>query len=303
MKTYFQTEIIKAIFQHPEAKRQWLEISFKGCRVEITSRYWDPCLKLIFLQHKKNYIEAFYLCEKPVNDEMVWDMPINLDLKISKYGEKFYNWFQCFGFVENRTKLFDSVEELLYQDLFNPLLAPIKNGRTLYPIKWYIDPGIIVASFQKTPKYRLTDNKIKFDGRILYQIQLLRSLPEAWLEMGELGGFVEYEENLSQEGICWLQKGRYLPKVYGNAKIRDNANVYGQVIVNGNADISENATVHASKSWKIIVTNNAKISGNAFIRNKFCDCDLWFGENMAIQEDIERKLMQQPELVNLYQEK
>ncbi|MGX2949527.1 hypothetical protein ACWIUA_01280 [Ursidibacter sp. B-7004-1] len=302
MRTYFQTEIIKAILQHPEAKRQWLEASFKGCRIEITSRYWDPCLKLIFLQRNKNHIEAFYLCEKLVNNEIVWDMPINLDLEIIKRGKKLYNWFQCFGFVENETTLFDSMEELLYQALFNLLLLPIKNGKTLCPIKWYID-GIIVASFQKTPKYCLTDNKIEFDNKILHQIRLLRSLPEAQLEMGELGGFVECEENLSQEGNCWLQKGRYIPKVYDKAKIRDNANVYGQVIVNGNADISENAAIHASKNWKIIVTNNAKISGNAFIRNKFCDCDLWFGENMEIQENMEYKLMREPKLVNIYQEK
>lgn len=44
---------------------------------------------------------------------------------------------------------------------------------------------------------------------------------------GDLGGFIEKEENLSHSGCAW---------VYGNAKIYGNAKVCGYAEVYGNAD-------------------------------------------------------------------
>ena len=45
-------------------------------------------------------------------------------------------------------------------------------------------------------KYRLTDETINVDGRILHRIEALKDFGN--VKKGDKGGFVEKEENLSQ---------------------------------------------------------------------------------------------------------
>lgn len=65
-------------------------------------------------------------------------------------------------------------------------------------------------------KYELTTNTIVHIGRTLYQIKALKNF--ANVIAGDLGGYVETEDNLSQYGDAW---------VYGNALVYDNAKVCG----------------------------------------------------------------------------
>ena len=67
-------------------------------------------------------------------------------------------------------------------------------------------------------KYELTDQSIEIDGRTLYRIIALKDLPyledlrfPICVKKGDLGGFIEKEENLSHEGNSWV--GEY-SKVY-----------------------------------------------------------------------------------------
>lgn len=53
---------------------------------------------------------------------------------------------------------------------------------------------------------------------------------------GELGGFVEKEENLDHTGSAWI---------FGNAKVYGNALVHGDEEVSGNAEVSGNQ-MHAT---------------------------------------------------------
>ena len=63
-------------------------------------------------------------------------------------------------------------------------------------------------------KFELTtDTKIAF-GRKLFRIKALIDFGN--VNKGELGGYVEKEENLSHEGNAWI---------YGNAKISGNAKI------------------------------------------------------------------------------
>ena len=57
-------------------------------------------------------------------------------------------------------------------------------------------------------KYKLTKNSIEVCGKKLFQIQATVSFGN--IEKGELGGYIEKEENLSQENNAW---------VYGNAQV------------------------------------------------------------------------------------
>jgi carbonic anhydrase/acetyltransferase-like protein (isoleucine patch superfamily) len=92
-------------------------------------------------------------------------------------------------------------------------------------------------------KYELTKETCQsWDGRTLYRIKRISN--------GELGGFVEKVECLSQDGDAW---------VYGNAQVSGNARVSGNAWVYGNAQVSGNARV----SGNALVYGNARVSGDA----------------------------------------
>ena len=73
-------------------------------------------------------------------------------------------------------------------------------------------------------KYELTDETIEVNGHTLYRIRALREFPtnnyQSNVEKGELGGFVESEDNLSQSDYSWLFGNA---KCYGNARVMDGA--------------------------------------------------------------------------------
>jgi len=60
-------------------------------------------------------------------------------------------------------------------------------------------------------KYELTDISIDFCGVKLFRIRALKSFGD--VKEGDLGGYVEKEENLSQDGDCWIyEKANVLKK-------------------------------------------------------------------------------------------
>jgi hypothetical protein len=119
-------------------------------------------------------------------------------------------------------------------------------------------------------KYELTKNFIEYKGRKLYQIKALKDFWKVevgdlggyiWkVEVGDLGGYIEKESNLSQEGDCWVCDEAKVfgdAEVYGNAKIRDIAEVYGNAKIYGNVMVSDYAVINGSD----------KIGGDLFIYN------------------------------------
>ena len=76
------------------------------------------------------------------------------------------------------------------------------------------------------------------------------------VEVGDLGGWIEKEENLSHEGKAWVCGDA---EVWGNAKVWGNAEVCGDAEVWGNAKVWGNAEVCGdAKVW-----GNAEVWGNA----------------------------------------
>ena len=133
-------------------------------------------------------------------------------------------------------------------------------------------------------KYKLTDESINFKNRKLYRIIALKDFSD--VKKDDLGGYVENEYNLSQEGDCWIYDNAKVfdnaevydnaevacnaevydyAEVYDNAKIFDDAKVYGEVKVYDNTKVYGNAIVydHAEISGHAKVYNNAIISDNA----------------------------------------
>lgn len=79
-------------------------------------------------------------------------------------------------------------------------------------------------------KFELTSEFVTFLGKKLFRIKALISFRN--VEEGELGGYVEKEENLSNDGNAWVS---------GDAMVSGNARVCGNARVYGDADY---ATVH-----------------------------------------------------------
>ena len=102
-------------------------------------------------------------------------------------------------------------------------------------------------------KYKLTNETIFLNGITLYRIEALKDF--ASIKKGEKGGFIESEDNLSQNGNCWVYKNA---KVFENANIYGDAEVFGNAMVYGNAEVYENAEIYG----------NAKVYGDAWIRGK-----------------------------------
>ena len=64
-------------------------------------------------------------------------------------------------------------------------------------------------------KYEMTNESIEFIGVKLFRIRALQDFRD--VKAGDLGGYIEKEDNLSQYDYCW---------VYGNARVYGDAEVY-----------------------------------------------------------------------------
>ena len=99
-------------------------------------------------------------------------------------------------------------------------------------------------------KYELiSDDKIFMDGEELYRIRSLVNFGD--VKIGDIGGYVEKEANLSHLGNAW---------VYGNAWVSGNAWVYGDARVSKVTDVfvihpigSRNSTLSIFTSKKDIL--------------------------------------------------
>ena len=112
-------------------------------------------------------------------------------------------------------------------------------------------------------KYELTTNfKIDASGIKMYQIKALKDFGD--VKKGDLGGYIEREENLSQDGNSWVA-GSAL--VSGSAKVSGNALICGSVLISGSAKILGNALVcgNAKVSGNALICGSAKILGNALV--------------------------------------
>ena len=120
-------------------------------------------------------------------------------------------------------------------------------------------------------KFKLTSNK----KNGLYQIQALKDFGS--VRKGELGGYIEKEENLSVFGNAWVYGNA---QVYGNARVSGNARVYGDARVFDNAWVFDDAWVYGN-AWvsdDARVYGNARVYGDAWVYGKLkLEAGLFFG--------------------------
>lgn len=106
-------------------------------------------------------------------------------------------------------------------------------------------------------KFELTTNTKMYFGKKLFQIKALVSFGN--VKEGELGGYIEKEENLDHDGNAW---------VYSNAEVYGNARVYGDAEVSGNARVSGDAEVSGNADYAIIKGFGREYRPTTFFRCK-----------------------------------
>ena len=124
---------------------------------------------------------------------------------------------------------------------------------------------------KKMKKYELTNETKQIEGRTLHRIKALIDFGN--VKTGDLGGFIEKEENLSHSGLCWISDKALVcdnAKISGNAWVRDNAKVSDNAWVCGNTRLLGHAFVcDNSKIWdEVLIGGESVIGGDSLISGK-----------------------------------
>ena len=128
-------------------------------------------------------------------------------------------------------------------------------------------------------KYELTTETLQLAGLTLHKIKAVKNFGS--VKAGELGGWIESEENLSQADNAWVYNNAKVfdkARVYGDAAVSDDAKVCGYAAVSDNARVCDNAEV----SDYVEVFENAIVLGHA----KVCGFTRIFGNAIVLGNAI-----------------
>ena len=154
---------------------------------------------------------------------------------------------------------------------------------------------------EMSKKYEFTEETITVRGVTLHRIKALAQFGD--VTPGELGGFIQSDENLSHTGDAWVCGDAVVygdarvygdAVVYGDARVCGDAEVYGNAEVCGNARVYGDARVASNKDY--IVFKNWWSSGRYFTWTRSNDrwavgCFYGTGEELvakALEESKEK---------------
>lgn len=112
-------------------------------------------------------------------------------------------------------------------------------------------------------KYTITSNILTIDNRDFFQVKALKDFGS--VKAGDLGGYIQSSENLSQEGNCWIGRDVVL---MDNARVEDNATILGDSAVRNNGTVRGNALVKNAS-----VIDNSVVEGRAYVAGGLHDYD------------------------------
>ena len=118
------------------------------------------------------------------------------------------------------------------------------------------------------PKYELTEMTMVFDGRELHRIRAVRDFGD--VTAGDLGGWVQSEDNLSHDGRCWIYDEGIVcdkAKVSHDAAVRDHGQLRDQAWIFEDAVVQDHAQVYcgANACGRSVIKDNAIVRGDARI--------------------------------------
>ena len=134
-------------------------------------------------------------------------------------------------------------------------------------------------------KYEITDITMEFGERTLYRIRALKDF--ANVKKGDLGGWVSSENNLSQEGNCWIYneaKCMDNAKMYNNSTMHDYSEMYDYSIMRGDSEMHSYTEMHDYS----IMYGYSKMCGNSkmyddskmFDDSAMYDCSEMYGSSV-----------------------
>lgn len=113
-------------------------------------------------------------------------------------------------------------------------------------------------------KYELIDETYcPNDVETLYRIRALVDIPRHNIRVGDLGGFIESEKNLSHKGSCW---------VGGNAHVVGESEVKDDALVTDNASVRNGIISKRAQIRERAFVMDAHVSGNACVYGKAAIC-------------------------------
>ena len=123
----------------------------------------------------------------------------------------------------------------------------------------------------------------------LRQIRYLKDLPG--INAGELGGWLESEKNLSQEGNAWVSGNA---RVFGNARVSGNAHVSGDARVSGKAQVGNarvygDAWVFSNADWLVVSPIGSRDGSTTITKGKKGDivnCGCFTGSIEVFLEQV-----------------
>ena len=126
-------------------------------------------------------------------------------------------------------------------------------------------------------KYEFT-GEVNADG--LKRIRALRDIPKSGVRAGDLGGWLEKEENLSHYYTCWVFNQA---KVYNDAFVGSDALIFDTATICGNAVVGDEAQVFD----EVIIRDSALVTGNAMLFSNATVCDTAFvGGNAEVTDNV-----------------
>lgn len=183
----------------------------------------------------------------------------------------YYNVIYSIGSIEDYEEVYKEIAEFKQSDSDINSIGFSYNGEE---ISFDVNPEekdiTITCRFsQNGKKYQiLKDDFVKVhtfkscisDGEVsiveikLYRIQALKTFTKPGgynpvVHVGELGGYVESEANLSQEGSCWL---------FDKARVKDGGKVLDDAIVYDKCLVSKNS----------IIRGRSVVGGHCFVTNQ-----------------------------------
>ena len=131
-------------------------------------------------------------------------------------------------------------------------------------------------------KFELTDEFItNAFGNKLFRIKALVDF--GTIKAGELGGFVEKEENLSSDDNAWVS---------GDARVSGNALVSGDARVYGDARVSGNARVYGNADYAVVTGFGHCFRATTFFRGKDkilrVQCGCFYGDLAQFREIVKK---------------
>lgn len=148
-------------------------------------------------------------------------------------------------------------------------------------------------------KYEIVkDDYVEECGERMYRIRALRDIPRHNVKAGDLGGYIQRYENLSQTGDAWVADNAIVANsalvsddalVCDTAQVIQNAHVAEQATVVGSAIIAGDAAVAGAAAvvGKAVVFDRARVLGCASVHDKArCSGNAIVSDNASVHNDV-----------------